>query len=315
MDKSRRQLLGYFAAIAACSPARQLLAKNSVTENYGNFRYIYANEAYKKDFYQFLIHVFHLYPEDKLHQLIAEYTQQLSSDREIYIKLQQGLADIKPMLSDLTLAIPALNKQKKVMAKQAYNLLDNAQNYEGYLEIGSTGRYLDSLEEVLNIKGEKFFVSEKPASYSIEDMVDRGQIIKAGETMSLNDYQPDIASEITANSIELATVYIGFHHCPLNLRESFITSIRDAMKPGASLIVRDHDARNDKMQKMVALAHDVFNMGTHQNWNYNEQELRHFYSLETLDNMLTQYGFKSDGRRLFQQGDPTLNALMLYRKV
>ena len=66
---------------------------------------------------------------------------------------------------------------------------------------------------------------------------------------------------------------------------------------------------------MVALAHDVFNMGTKESWNYNDRELRLFYSLAELDELLIRYGFKSNGQQLYQEGDPTLNALMHYKKV
>ena len=201
------------------------------------------------------------------------------------------------------------------MANQTQRLLPDKKRFEGYLEVGSTGRYLDSLEEVLDIKGEVYFLSEKAPTYSFEDMIDRGQIAKGGEFITLNNYSTKLAKTVPQNSIDLATVYIGFHHCPFELREEFITSIRDVLKPGASLILRDHHAHNETMWKIVSLAHDVFNMGTKESWSYNASELRNFYSLETLDQMLVEYGFQSSGERLFQEGDPTLNALMHYKKV
>ena len=99
------------------------------------------------------------------------------------------------------------------------------------------------------------------------------------------------------------------------IREEFITSIRDVLKPDANMILRDHNVHDETMWRMVALARDVFNMGNNESWQYNENELREFYSLETLDDMLRKYGFRSDGAKLYQDGDPTLNALMLYRKA
>ena len=87
------------------------------------------------------------------------------------------------------------------------------------------------------------------------------------------------------------------------------------MKSGAYLVIRDHDARNTKMRAVVGLAHDVFNMGTNESWAYNAAELRHFYSLNFLDKWLSNAGFLGDGRRLYQSGDPTHNALMVYRKA
>ena len=55
-------------------------------------------------------------------------------------------------------------------------------------------------------------------------------------------------------------------------------------------------------------------MGTLESWSYNENELRNFYALETLDTLLSRHGFTSNGKRLYQRGDPTLNALMAYTR-
>ena len=318
MDKSRRNLLKMIALATVAAPVSAITSLNSTnasTDASSTFRYIYENPTYRNEFYTFLVNVFHLYPEDILHDLIAEMSDKYASDEEIYKILQNKIPEIKPFLSELSFSVPALRKQKKEMANQTNNLLGVTRTYEGYLEVGSTGRYVDALEEMLDIKGERFFVAEKAPNNSPQDIIDRGQLSKAGDYISLDNYNTPIAKKIPANSIDLATVYIGFHHCPIKLREEFISSIRDTMKLGASLILRDHDAKNVKMLNMVALAHDVFNMGTNESWEYNNSELRNFYSLDTLDLMLNKYGFKSNGKRIYQQGDPTLNALMLYKKV
>ena len=317
---TRRQFLRALGLAIACMPFKGVLAKSvalnkEVDTELSNFRYIYGRNEYKNEFHDFLRNVFHLFPEDEMHQLINKASNELGNDEQIYKNLQTEVESIQPFLAAFTYAIPALKKQKRVMANQTHTLLPEKKRYEGYLEVGSTGRYLDSLEEVLNIQGDVFYLSEKAPTYSFEDMIDRGQIFKGGEFIALNNYASNLGNTIPVNSIDLATVYIGFHHIPFDLREEFIVSIRDVMKPGASLILRDHDAHNEKMLKMVALAHDVFNMGTNENWNYNAQELRNFYSLETLDKMLVAYGFESSGEKLYQEGDPTLNALMHYKKV
>ena len=317
---TRRQFLRALSLAIACVPFKGVLAKSatlstSLDASASNFRYIYGQDDYKTQFHDFLSNVFHLFPEDEMHQLIAEASKEYPSDEQIYKNLQSEVENIQPFLAAFTYAIPALKKQKQVMAMQTHSLLPEEKRYEGYLEVGSTGRYLDSLEEVLNIDGDVFYLSEKAPTYSFEDMIDRGQIFKGGEFISLNNYDSNLTNTVPTNSIDLATVYIGFHHIPFKHREEFITSIRDVMKPDASLILRDHNAYNEKMMKMVALAHDVFNMGTNENWEYNAQELRNFYSLETLDKMLVAYGFQSTGEALYQEGDPTLNALMHYKKV
>lgn len=319
MDKTRRAFFAQLAAVITAVPLAKLanaeqalgLSHNTL----GNFYYIYQNQQYRQDFLPFLQNVFHLYPEKQLHQLINVVTKEARSDAKIYQQIQQNLAEISPMLASLRYALPALNKQKKVMAEQSQQLLSDRENFQGYLEVGTTGRYIDALEEHFNIDGERYFISEKSATYSPEDMIDRGQIFKAGDELSLDNYHVDISSNIASNSIDLVTVFIGFHHCPTSLRESFITAIRDTMSDNAVLLLRDHDAHNERQWRTVALAHDVFNMGTNESWQYNQQELRLFYSLDELNKMMTRFGFKTDGRQLFQTGDPTKNALMAYRKA
>jgi len=318
MEQSRRKLLKTIVGVCAFHPACSLLAgPNSVNQQRwadSNFRFIYLNSPHKKDFYRFLVNVFHLFPEQEFHRLISEVTNKPLSDQQIYTQVQQQLDDISSLLAPFRYAIPALNKQKKMIAQQTLQLLGEQRDFNGYLEIGSTGRYLDELEEHLEISGPRFFVSEKPATYAPTDMVDRGQMFKAGDDIGLNNYQPSM-SVIARDSLDLVTVFIGFHHCPLSLRSSFIRSIKEVMRKGACLVVRDHNVNNKKMKHMVGLAHDVFNLGTQESWAYNQAELRHFYSLAQLDKLLQQHGFKSDGTRLYQQGDPTKNALMIYRKV
>jgi len=277
------------APVISISPATPAPSNNDVGA--GNFAYIYRIPQLREEFFAFLVNVFHLYPEQQLHQLIQAAAEVYNSDENVYCQLQNKLTDIKPFLGELTFALPALNKQKITMAAQTLQLLDNSRRYEGYLEIGSTGRYIDALEEDFNIVGERYFLAEKAPSYSLSDMIDRNQIWQAGPYIPLADYRPDIDKHIANNSLDLVTVFIGLHHCPIPLREEFLSSIRDAMKPGAFLVIRDHDARNTKMRAVVGLAHDVFNMGTNESWAYNAAELRHFYSLNFLDKWLSNAGF------------------------
>ncbi|GGY87425.1 hypothetical protein GCM10011613_35760 [Cellvibrio zantedeschiae] len=280
-----------------------------------NFRSVYTNESLKNEFILFLTNVFHLYPEQKLHELIAEGVKKYSQDKDIYLALQPRLAEIAPILKDLTYSVPALAKQKKEMTSQTLALLGDKKSYSSYLEVGSTGRYLDSLEERIDIADARFFMADRAPTYSPADIVDRGQIGKGGQFFSLANYRPELQRNISANSIELTCVYIGFHHCPIPLRNEFISSLRNTMTSDGKLILRDHNVNSVDMWHMVALAHDVFNMGTMETGAYNEAELRNFYSLDYLTALMTENGFKTDGRRLYQKGDPTHNALMVFTKA
>lgn len=316
MSNPRRDFLKAIALVCAAAPLRALYAQNGGNGTTGgNFRYIYADPTSRKEFKNFLVNVFHLFPEDDLQRLIEQAAGSGASDEEIYRAVQPQLGDIKPFLGDLTYSLPTLSKQKQVLADQTVALIGKDRRVDGYLEVGSNGRFLDSLEERLDIVGDSFTMNDKAPTYSIVDILDRGQISNVGPFVALNDYRPTIAQQVPAGSVDLATVFIGFHHCPIDLREGFIGGIRDVLRPGGALVVRDHDAHDERMWRMVALAHDVFNMGTQESWQYNAGERRNFYPLDTLNAMLTRAGFRSDGRRLLQDGDPTLNTLMLYTKA
>ncbi len=311
---TRRNFIKIVALGLSAFSSKFAIAAQEDASALGNFNYIYSNKNHKQEFYHFLTNVFHLFPEDKMHLLISDASRLSNFDEEVYKSLQKNIKGIKPFLSDLSYAIPALKKQKKVMAAQTKKLL-STKHIDGYLEIGSEGRYLDSLEEVLDINGDRFFMSEKKPTFSPIDIIDRGQLFKGGDWFSLNNYEPNISQSVPKNSMDLVTVFIGFHHCPPALREQYISSIRDVMKDDGVLILRDHNAHNEKMLRMVALAHDVFNMGTKETWKYNNQERRHFYSLAELDIMMNKFGFKKESKGLLQAGDPTLNTLMLYKKA
>lgn len=280
-----------------------------------NFKQIYSSVRLQKEFFKFLKNVFNVLPEEDLHKLIADTTAKKKGDEAIYVEIQSRLDDITPLFSSVRYTLPSLMKQKDEMARQTLELLGKNGTYNGYLEIGSSGRYLDYLEEEVNIEGERYYADGKEPGYAITEMVDRGQIRIGATYIPLADYKTRYADIIAKESLDLVTIYIGFHHCPLDLRVPFISSIRDTMRVGGKLVLRDHDCDSEEQKAIVALAHDVFNMGTNESWEYNSQEIRNFYSLDFICKFVEQIGFKFDKRTLFQDGDPTKNALMMFTKI
>lgn len=286
-----------------------------ITSAGNNFKKIYLSLQLKSEFFKFLKNVFTLFPEEDLHKLIADAAAKKANDEAIYVEVQSKLEDISPMFSSFRYTLPSLMKQKDEMAKQTLQLLGEGGTYNGYLEIGSSGRYLDYLEEKVNIEGERYYADGKKPGYAISEMVDRGQIKIGAKYIPLADYKTKYSDTIPKDSLDLVTVYIGFHHCPLDLRVPFISSIRDTLRIGGKLILRDHDCDTEEQKVMVALAHDVFNMGTKESWNYNSTEVRNFYSLDFICTFVENIGFNFDKRTLFQEGDPTKNALMMFTKI
>jgi len=268
-------------------------ASDSIDAAVGNFRYIYSNPELRRDFLDFLTNVFHLYPEQDFHDVLIKLSTVDASDEQVYVALQEELSDIQPFLGVFRYAIPALKKQKAIMADQTQMLLHPESRYEGHLEIGSTGRYISVLEDRLDIVGDIFLLHTEEGGYGPEDIVERGQISKIGTHIDMGNYTTEFARVIPKNSLDLVTVYIGFHHCPIAKREEFISSVIDVIRPGGKLILRDHDAHNEDMWRMAALAHDTFNAGIDETWQFNEGELRNFYSLRFIIDYLEDLGLES----------------------
>lgn len=314
---NRRKCIAWLGALLATPMTGRIFADDFSKSNpeVGNFRYIYSNSELRREFLDFLTNVFHLYPEQDFHNLLIRLSEPGVSDEKTYEALQDELPDIRPFLGALRYAIPALAKQKAIMVDQTLSLLDAEARYDGYLEIGSTGRYIGKLEDRLDVAGDIFLLHTKEGGYGPEDIVERSQLTKIGSHVDMGDYSSDFAKVIPRNSLDLVTVYIGFHHCPLAKRSEFVSSVRDVMRPGGKLILRDHDAFNEDMWRMAALAHDTFNAGTDQSWQINRDELRNFYSLRFIIEYLADLGLKHDGQVCFQRGDPTRNGLMGFTKV
>ena len=306
--------MGAFLA-ATLSP--KVLASDAAMrpDGIGNFRYIYSDPQLKREFLDFLTNVFHLYPEHELHAALSRLATSRDSDREVYEALQAELGDLSPFLGAFRYAIPALIKQKQTMANQTLMLVDPDARYDGHLEIGSTGRYIGILEDRLDITGDVFLLHTREAGYGPEDIVDRGQLAKIGTHIDMGNYSTEFANVIPHNSLDMVTVFIGFHHCPLETRREFISAVRDVIRPGGVLILRDHDCYNEDSWRMAALAHDTFNAGTNETWQFNADELRNFYSIRFIIDLVEDTGFRNNSMLLFQPGDPTRNALTAFRKI
>ena len=314
---NRRECIAQLGALLAATLSPAVFASSGATrsEDIGNFRYIYSNPQLKREFLDFLTNVFHLYPEQELHATLARLAMSRDTDRRVYEALQAELGDLSPFLGAFRYAIPALVKQKKIMASQTLQLVDPDARYDGHLEIGSTGRYIGILEDKLDITGDVFLLHTREAGYGPEDIVDRGQLGKIGTHIDMGNYSTRFASIIPHNSLDMVTVFIGFHHCPLETRRQFISAVRDVIRPGGVLILRDHDCHDEDSWRMAALAHDTFNAGTEESWQFNADELRNFYSIRFIIDLVEDIGFRNDNRLLFQPGDPTRNALTAFRKI
>ena len=283
-------------------------------KNTSEFKSVFSDTIWSDKFYRFLQVIFHLYPEDKFHHLIATTSKEKSHDEEIYKTVQNNLPKIKPFLSELTLALPALKKQKKEMSKQVLQLLGDKTTINGYLEIGSTGRYISDLRKHISLSGNTFLTNDIAPSNSVADIMERGQISKIGTFFPLN-YQPISQSQIADDSIDVITCHIGLHHCPLELFDGYIKSLHRILRKGGLFIMRDHDVKTPEMATFVSLVHTVFNLGLNVSWETDNAEFICFKSIDEWSKLISTYGFKDSGERILQDKDPSDNTLVSFTKL
>ena len=283
--------------------------------NGSNFHAIYDNPEQRLAFIGFLKNVFSIFPSEKFDGLIAEASMQETADKFIYTAVQDRLSSIKPIASDVRYSLPALYKQTSTIGKQILQLIGERKQVDGYMEIGTKGGYLAFIDNSIKFGGDKVLLSDLPATYELGDIAERRGIKKIGRFVSLNSYAPISEDAVKSQSLDVICNPIGFHHSPPEKRDAFVRSIRRCLRPGGKLIVRDHDVNHETMNHMVALAHDVFNMGLYHPWSYNCAEIRNFTSLDELRAYLTTFGFEPEQSCIYQDGDPTKNALFSFVAV
>lgn len=292
------------AAAAAPSPAPA-----------SEFASVYGGDVRWSDaFYRFLQNVYRLYPEDRFHALIQAACARHRGDETIYRHLQAELPKIKPFLSEATYALPSLAKQKREMARQTAAIVGSRRGFDGYLEIGTTGRYVRPLRQALGLTGPVTLVNDVAPTNGPVDLAERGGLAQAGAFVPMGDYEPIPADRVPDASRDLATCFIGLHHCPPAKLDAFVRSVARTLRPGGVLVLRDHDVTTPQMDAFVALAHTVFNAGLGVPWETNRQERRHFAPLAAWVERLARAGLVDTGQRLLQANDPTDNTLLAFVK-
>lgn len=289
--------------------------EKQMTDKNSEFKAIFSETEWSDKFFLFLQNVYNIYPENEFYLLIQHAVKSNHTDADIYADIQQKLPKIKPFLAELRFALPALIKQKKEMARQTIELLGVHKEIDGYVEIGSTGRYISELRKHLKIKSSIYLINDLPPTYSPADIMERGQIKKLGQYIPLNDYAPIDSSMIASNSIDLVTCYIGLHHVPLNKLDDFVQSIKRILRLNGRLIVRDHNVSSEKMRTFVSLVHTVFNAGLGVSWQDNINELRYFTAVSDLASYLQERGFTYTGKKLLQKNDPSDNTLLEFKMI
>ena len=279
------------------------------------FKAIMSDKRSSDGIYLFLQNVYGLYPTDQFHYLIKECTEKYSTDKEIYQAIQLRLPEVTPALWSLRYALPALRIQKKEIARETVELIGADKNINGYLEIGTTGRYVNAIDDLVKIEGPVYLTYYEAPTYNPQDIVERGQLTKIGTFFDLDHYNPIPYEKIPDASLDLITIYIGLHHSPSDKLDGFVKSLWRILRPGGKLVIRDHNVTSPEFGKFVSVVHDIFYCGLGESWEYTNNEIRNFSSSEWMVKYLEARGFKGDNRRLLQKNDPSKNTLIMFTKL
>lgn len=173
-----------------------------------DFHLLMSRMPWHDKVYSFLHNVFRLYPEDRFNLLIKDACGRYTDDEAIYRYIQQQLPAIKPWLADLTFAIPALRKQKQEMRRQTLRLLAGRTHVDGYVEIGTTGRYVSVLRQDIRFDGPIILVNDFPPGNSPSEFLERGGIRKIGSYLPLQGYAPLSQEHIPDASVDFVSCYV-----------------------------------------------------------------------------------------------------------
>lgn len=304
----------YYAPTLAAPSAAPQQSTTADSAPASEFKRVFADVHWHDRFYKFLQNVYRIYPEDRFHTLIKTTALALDDDEAIYRRIQRELSAIKPPLADVTMALPALFKQKREMATQTLQILGAKKSLNGYAEIGSTGRYISELRKHVQISGPVYLVNDFAPSNSPVDIAERGGLTKIGRYVPMDNYVP-LSADIADASMDMVTCYIGLHHAPLDRLEAFVQSIVRVLRPGGIFVLRDHDVASPQMNDFVSLVHTVFNAGLNETWETNTRELRHFRPVAQWVGYLQARGLQDMGLRLLQANDPSDNVLLGFVKT
>ncbi|GAA5163480.1 FAD-binding protein [Viridibacterium curvum] len=278
------------------------------------FRRVYADVGTRDDFFRFLQSIFRLYPEARLHTLIRDACREHEDDASIYRSVQQRLSQIRPFLADLRFAWPALRQQKSEVLAQTLQLLGERRNISGYIEVGTTGRYISALRRRIRFRGEILLLADEAPGSTAADIMERGGVAKIGRHAPLDDHAPIPPDLVRDNSVDMVSCYLGLNRInPADL-SAFLASVHRVLRPGGLFVLREHDVTTPALDDLVSLAHTVSNLGRGESWEHNLDEPRHFRAISDWVQRLDAAGFGDTGARLRQQRDPTQNVLMAFTK-
>ncbi len=238
--------------------------------------------------------------------------------------------------------INALSVLKTGMGKQAAELMKGSfkpQEFDDYMEIYDR-RYKDAIQKHAKVplKGTSTAVSNV-ATVGFSDRLQAGALLSRypyKQHVALNDadcqdplLQPEkthkpIGDDVPDSSVDLIACVGGLHHLPADRVDAFAESMARKLRPGAVILMRDHDVRNhegritrNELSALVSVVHTFVNAADGVSWEAESKEIRDYRSAEEWTKFMRGHGFTriAPSKALVLKDDPTENAMMAFVKT
>lgn len=282
--------------------------------NDNRFVQVYRNPDLRKRFYPFLENVLRLYPANDLDALIRETVNIHESKEGVYKDIQATLPGTQSGFTRARSAVSALNFQREVMFEQTMELLSGRYDrIDTYAEIGTKGRYVRLLHEELGFQ-KCYLVTDPKPGFSPTDFLERLSLSRPWQWTPLGNSYTGLGV-IKYKSVDLISIYIGLHHAPKEYLNMVLAMANLILRPGGHIIIREHDCTSPEVELMAGLAHDVFDVATGVSWGENSRDVQNFHSIDEWESMFAKHGFRRMHRGLLQTGDPSMNTLVIFKKL
>jgi len=273
---------------------------------------------------QFIDNVLRQIPSKELWAYIDKRAQLngtiFKSDARLYSQSLRDIHQLTPRLSTIQ-KLNALRFQKKMIGNQIKTLIGENKTIHGMLEIGGAGIYTSAIRSFTDIQGLVYAMDESTSATDCIKAFSKDKPLNGflpyDTFIPLENNRPISKDKIADNSLDLVLCTIGLHHITPEKLEAFVASIAHTIRPGGHFILRDHNIINDDVLHLTHAAHTLFNLLMMNCTLEDEQaEYRNFQPIEHWIELLEKHGLKlSKKPPLLQQGDPTLNTMLLFTKM
>ena len=219
-------------------------------------------------------------PEDRFHTLIKEAAARTATTRRstaiCSIHLPNDQAASSPSCPTRCPRLPSRSRRWRA---RRVELLGSGRAFDGYVEIGTTGRYAGALRKRLRPHGAAGAGERRGAQrISPVDIVERGRLAKVGSFVPLGDYEPHPGGPRAGREHRPRDVLHRPASLPAGPKLGRVRGLDRAACCGRAVCssLRDHDVTSPDMDAFVALAHTVFNAGLGVPWETNRRSCRHF---------------------------------------